>query len=243
MRKSVEDDRLETGNVEHFDQRLDVVLVDVPEFARLLLGRVKRVHVDVGGAVTKDEALVRGHVGRLGRGRIVFVVGWLDKDRLEVFDLVVQRGPEAVVDVAAPAFFHHQPSEAVLKALYTVVGFDSCAMLLGRPWDLGLPARTASLCTCAVLSFPLAVGRLLLVALDLGVQTGDDALQAAQSLQQLGIGWLSALSRRASRSREDAVDFGAHAVGTRVLFVAFDLAPTAGNARPGVWRRPSTSTG
>jgi hypothetical protein len=61
-------------------------------------------------------------------------------------------------------------------------------MLLRRPWDVGLRVRTSSFFTCTVLSLPLAVGRLLLMAFDLGIQSGDDALQAPQPLQQLGIG-------------------------------------------------------
>jgi hypothetical protein len=46
------------------------------------------LHVDVGGTVPKDEALVLYRVvGRIGRVRVVFVIGRLDEDGLEIFYL------------------------------------------------------------------------------------------------------------------------------------------------------------
>lgn len=75
------------------------------------------------------------------------------------------------------------------------------------------------------------------MALDLGIQAGDDALEASQALEQLCIWGFPALPGRATGTWEDTIDLGADAVGTRVLLVTFDLAPAAGNARPGVWSR------
>jgi hypothetical protein len=72
--------------VQHLDQRVHVLLVYVPEQAGVLLRRVQRQHVDVGGAVSEDEALVLCREGRFGI-RLVCVVGMLDEDGLEIFDL------------------------------------------------------------------------------------------------------------------------------------------------------------
>jgi hypothetical protein len=154
--------------------------------------------------------------------------------------LVVEACPEAVVDVPAPALLDHQPSKAVLQSLYAVVCCHlpailrvSSASLSKRTW---LFARTA-------LPLLLPVRGVLLMALDLRIQAGNDAFQAPQSLEEFGIWRLSALAGCATGSREDAVDFGADTVGTRILLVAFYFATAASNAGPGVWRRPSTGCG
>jgi len=59
--------------------------------------------------------------------------------------------------------------------------------------------------------------------LDLGIQARDDALQTAQSFQELRICWLAALARGATGTGEDAFYFGASAVGAWMSLVALDL--------------------
>lgn len=69
---------------------------------------------------------------------------------------------------------------------------------------------------------------------DIYAEAFDDALEATQSGQELsisGIADLAGFTRRAAGSREDALNVGASAVGTRVQFVAFDLALATGHAR------------
>jgi hypothetical protein len=61
------------------------------------------------------------------------------------------------------------------------------------------------------------------VLLDLGIQTRHDPLQAPEPLKQLCIWRLPALTRRAARTWEDAVNFAAHTVGAWLSLVAFDL--------------------
>lgn len=158
--------------------------------------------------------------------------------------LIVKAGPEAVVDVATTAILNHEPSKAGLEALEAVV--------VGRGRGRRGPQRALILGCCGVGWLSLAVGDIVVVilgtavtvmALDLGIKAGDYALEAAQSLEQLSIGGFPALSRGTARAWEDTVDFGAHTVGARVLLVTFDLAPTTGNARPGVWCRCRSGAG
>lgn len=159
--------------------------------------------------------------------------------------LIVQTGPEAVVDVATTAILNHEPSKARLEALEAVIaggGRGRCCY----------PQRALVLGCCGGGWLSLAVGGIVVViagtavtvvALDLGIKAGDYALKAAQSLEQLSIGGFPALSRGTAGAWEDTVDFGAHTVGAWVLFVTFDLAPTAGNARPGIWCRCRSGAG
>lgn len=163
--------------------------------------------------------------------------------------LIVQTSPEAVVDVATTAILDHEPPKARLEALEAVV------VGRGRGGRGRGPQRALVLgcCCCCGGWLSLAVGGIVVVivvgtaatvvALDLSIKAGDYALEAAQSLEQLGIRGFPALSRGTAGAWEDTVDFGAHTVGARVLLVTFDLAPTAGNARPGVWCRCRSSAG
>lgn len=202
----IEEDGLEGGNVQHLDEWIDVLLEGVPKLAGLLLQGVQCLHVDIGGAVAEDEALVLCRVaGRFGRVHVIFVVGWLDEDRLEVFDFVVQARPEAVVNVAAPSLLDDEPAEATLKPLYTIVNGNAGIIGICAPVGIGTVGVARAVRLFALDSF-------LLVFLDLGIQARHNALKAPQSVKQLCILGLAALARGAAWSWEDAFDLGAQAV-------------------------------
>jgi hypothetical protein len=86
VRNGLEEHRLESGYVQHLDQRVHVLFICVPEQVGVLLRRVQRQHVDAGGAVSEDEALVLCREGRFGIW-LVLIVGLFDEDGLEIFDL------------------------------------------------------------------------------------------------------------------------------------------------------------
>lgn len=87
----------------------------------------------------------------------------------------------------------------------------------------------------AALALLVAVCCVVFMALDLGIQADDDTLEASQPLEQLCVGRLPALAGGAAGSWEYAFDLGPHTVGARVVLVALDFAPAAGDARPGGW--------
>jgi hypothetical protein len=133
--------------------------------------------------------------------------------------LIIQAGPEAVIDISAPSIFDNQPAKATLQPFYRVVHRNTCSCLRIRVC-LAVTVRTTRVaCTVATLS----LGSLVFVLLDLGVEARHDALQAPQSLEELCIGRLPALARGTTRPREDAFDFCAHTIGTWMPLVTLDL--------------------
>lgn len=142
-------------------------------------------------------------------------------------NLIVQARPEAVVDVAAPALLHHQSAKAVFQSLDAVV--------------YGYLALHGTAIVGAALPLPLAACSLLLMFFDLRIETGHDALEASQAVQQLGIWRFPALAGRTTGPREHAFDLCTYAIGARVLLVALHFPATTRYARPGV--RPWSAHG
>jgi hypothetical protein len=62
MRHGLEKDGLESRHVQDLDQRVDVFFVRGPILVRLVFAGMQRLHVDIGGTVSEDEALVVGRV-------------------------------------------------------------------------------------------------------------------------------------------------------------------------------------
>jgi hypothetical protein len=90
-------------------------------------------------------------------------------------NLVVQTGPEAVIDVSTSAFLDDKPAETILQSVYTIIECDSWF------WD---PIRVRHAIVegtgrITYITFFLSLRSLLFVLLNLGVQARHYTLQTA----------------------------------------------------------------
>jgi len=143
---------------------------------------------------------------------------------------IIQARPETVVDVPTSPLFDDQPAKTTLESLYAVV--DGYTRGCREPSVSARGGRRAKIFAGATLPIPVAVRSLMLMLLDLRIETRHDAFEASQPIQEFCVWWSPGFARRTARPWEDAFDVCADAIRTRIRLVTLDLAPTTSSTGP-----------